>query len=62
MGPPQVTSSPGAADCHCFFDLGNKSLVLAALKRSQDHPQRFILRLYEVDTHDYYCWIRSSQR
>jgi alpha-mannosidase len=44
---PQVTPTPGALDYHSFLDLGNNSLVLAALKRSQDHPQRFILRLYE---------------
>jgi alpha-mannosidase len=44
---PQVTPTAGAPDRHSFLDLGDNSLVLAALKRSQDHPQRFILRLYE---------------
>jgi alpha-mannosidase len=44
---PQVTPTAGAPDYHSFLDLGENSLVLAALKRSQDHPQRFILRLYE---------------
>ncbi|MEB3312802.1 MAG: glycoside hydrolase family 38 C-terminal domain-containing protein, partial [Cyanobacteriota bacterium] len=44
---PQAIPTAGAPDRHSFLDLGDNSLVVAALKRSQDHPQRFILRLYE---------------